>query len=190
MQPEVSKSGIRNFFKEKRSELSGDEREELSLKIANKSLDFDIWNLSFYHIFLPIERLREVNTEYLLNILNGKDKNIVLGKVNTSGIELTNFLLTDNTTLKKNTWGIPEPQDGIEVDVNQLDVVFVPLLAFDIRGNRLGYGKGYYDNFLKKCRPDCLKIGVSFFDAIEKIPALPHDIALNACITADKIYQF
>ncbi len=178
------------MYKEKRAALTLKEREALSLDIANKSLELKLWDYSFYHIFLPIERLMEVNTEYLLNILNGKDKNIVVSSTNTMDLEMNHFLLTDSTVFKKNTWGIPEPQGGIPIPEEQLDVVFVPLLAFDKHGNRLGYGKGYYDRFLEKCRPDCLKIGLSFFDPIAQIPVNAYDIALNACVTADNIYVF
>ena len=60
-------------------------------------------------------------------------------------------MLTDNTKIKKNKYNIPEPIDGIEVPNNKLEVVFIPLLAFDEKGNRVGYGKGFYDNMLNKC---------------------------------------
>jgi len=184
------KNALRDFYKEKRAELSPGQRETLSLAIANKTLELKLWGHSFYHIFLPIDRLMEVNTEYLLNILNGKDKNIVVGRADTKRPEMSHFLLTDNTVFKKNSWGIPEPQGGITILEHQLDVVFVPLLTVDKFGNRLGYGKGYYDRFLKKCRPDCLKIGLSFFEPIAQIPVNAHDIPLNACVTADNIYLF
>ncbi|HEA30080.1 MAG TPA: 5-formyltetrahydrofolate cyclo-ligase [Leeuwenhoekiella sp.] len=190
MPSEKTKNALRNFYKEKRAELSPDERETRSLKIANKSLESALWNHSFYHIFLPINRLMEVNTEYLLNILNGKDKNIVVGATDTAQKAMSHFLLTDNTVFKTNEWGIPEPQGGIGISEDQLDVVFVPLLAFDRLGNRLGYGKGYYDRFLKKCRPDCLKIGLSFFEPALEVPVDSHDVALNGCITVDNIYLF
>ena len=61
---------------------------------------------------------------------------------------MTHFLLTDNTKIKKNQYNIPEPINGLEVPTKKIDVVFVPLLAFDKKGNRVGYGKGFYDKFL------------------------------------------
>jgi len=70
-------------------------------------------------------------------------------------------------------------------------VVFVPLLAFDKSGNRVGYGKGFYDNFLAKCNPETLKIGLSFFEIEEEILDInPKDIRLNLCITPQKTYNF
>lgn len=186
----MDKQTLRDHYKLKRAELSDVERENLSLGIANKSLEMNIWDKRIFHIFLPIVRLREINTEYLLNILQGKDKEIVIPKSIPSTRSLTNYLLTDSTKIAQNLWGIPEPLDGIRIDENLIDVVFVPLLGVDKKGNRLGYGKGFYDRFLSRCRKDCLKIGLSFFEPFGDIPVDETDIPLNYCITAYKIYTF
>lgn len=185
------KKEVRQKYKELRQQLSENETEELSLQIANQLIRLDIWQHSFYHLFLPIESQKEVNTEYILQVLAGKDKNIVLSKSDFSTREMTHFLLTDNTTIKKNDYDIPEPIDGLEVPVSKIDVVFVPLLAFDEKGNRVGYGKGFYDKFLAECKPEILKIGVSFFEPENIIPdVLNTDIQLDLCITPTKVYNF
>ena len=185
------KKEVRQKYKELRQQLSENETEELSLQIANQLIRLDIWQHSFYHLFLPIESQKEVNTEYILQVLAGKDKNIVLSKSDFSTREMTHFLLTDNTTIKKNAYDIPEPIDGLEVPISKIDVVFVPLLAFDENGNRVGYGKGFYDKFLAECKPEILKIGVSFFEPENIIPdVLNTDIQLDLCITPTKVYNF
>jgi 5-formyltetrahydrofolate cyclo-ligase len=70
-------------------------------------------------------------------------------------------------------------------------VVFVPLLAFDKKGHRVGYGKGFYDRFLSDCKPETIKIGLSFFEAEESISAiLPSDIRLDFCVTPTEIIVF
>ncbi|GGI56512.1 5-formyltetrahydrofolate cyclo-ligase [Winogradskyella haliclonae] len=186
----MSKSEIRKKYKALRQELSYDEIENRSLSIANQLLQLDIWNHSFYHIFLPIQEQKEINTEYILNILAGKDKNIVISKSNFEDSTMSHFLLTDNITLKKNEYNIPEPIDGIPILPQQIDLVFVPLLAFDTFGNRVGYGKGFYDRFLSGCRPETLKIGLSFFEAETKIAASENDVKLDYCLTHKKSYQF
>ena len=185
------KKELRQKYKELRKQLSENDIEEWSLQIANQLIRLDIWQHSFYHLFLPIESQKEVNTEYILQVLAGKDKNIVLSKSDFSTREMTHFLLTDNTTIKKNAYDIPEPIDGLEVPVSKIDVVFIPLLAFDEKGNRVGYGKGFYDKFLAECKPEILKIGVSFFEPENIIPdVLNTDIQLDLCITPTKVYNF
>lgn len=187
----MTKSEIRKKYKTLRKALSIDDIEELSLEIANTLLALDIWNYSFYHLFLTIEEQKEINTEYILNILAGKDKNIVISKSNFEDYSMSHFLLSDSTKLKKNKYNIPEPIEGIEISVSKIDVVFVPLLAFDINGNRVGYGKGFYDRFLQACKSDTIKIGLSFFEAeTDSINTSRNDIKLDYGITPTKIYKF
>jgi 5-formyltetrahydrofolate cyclo-ligase len=125
-----------------------------------------------------------------MSVIQGKDKNIIVSKM-FGDQQLKHFLLTDNTLIKKNKWNVPEPVDGFEIDVHKIDVVFIPLLAFDIFGNRVGYGKGYYDTFLKNCKPNVIKVGLSFFDPVTKIDDIfEADISLNYCVTPGKIYAF
>ena len=188
----MTKTELRLKYKELRKQLSLDDVERLSMEIANRLLTLPIWNFSYFHIFLSMTDKKEINTDYILHVLQGKDKNIVVSKSNMDDGSMNHFLLTDSTQIKKNNYGIPEPKDGIEVPEKKLDVVFVPLLAFDNKGNRVGYGKGYYDRFLIKCRPDVLKIGLSFFDA-EEYPIegmTDHDVALDYCITPSLISSF
>ena len=185
------KKDLRIAFKKKREALSLAEIEEKSLAIANQVLQLQIWEYSFYHLFLSIEHLKEINTEYILHILNGKDKNIVIAKTDFTRLTMKHFLLTDATPIKVNKWGIPEPTDGIEISPQQIQVVFMPLLAFDKKGNRIGYGKGFYDRFLSECKKDVVKIGLSFFEASENIKDThAEDIPLDYCVTPEKIYRF
>ena len=148
-----------------------------------------IWHLTYYHIFLSISKNNEVDTQPLITILQGKDKNVVIPKI--SNERLVNYLLMDSTVITTNSWGLPEPQNGIVVPEDMLDVVFVPLLAMDRKGHRVGYGGGYYDRFLQRCRPNVIKIGLSFFDPIPKIDDVsPTDVALDFCVTPKEIYEF
>lgn len=185
------KQELRKKYKALRNALKQDEQDELSLAIANQALSLDIWDYDFYHIFLPIERLREINTEFLLSILAGKDKNIVLSSSNFKDSSMKHYLLTDSTKLIVNKYGIPEPAGGIEIPARNIDVVFIPLLVYDQEGNRVGYGKGFYDRFLSQCKPDVVKVGLSFFEPEKEIIVKnSQDIALNSCITPKKVYHF
>ncbi|MEO6348361.1 MAG: 5-formyltetrahydrofolate cyclo-ligase [Aquaticitalea sp.] len=187
----MTKTELRILYKKRRIELSEEAIESQSLSIANQLLKLDIWNHSFYHLFLSIKEHKEINTDYILNILSGKDKNIIISKTNFETVEMIHYLLTDATAIKKNKHNIPEPVDGIEIDTKKIEVVFVPLLVFDKQGHRIGYGKGFYDKFLSECKPQTIKIGLSFFESEEKIKGIfDSDVALDYCVTPHKIYQF
>ena len=187
----MKKAELRHKYKALRSALTIDNIDDLSITIANQLLTLPIWDYSFYHLFLTIEKHKEINTDYILNILSGKDKNIVISKSDFSNNTLNNFLLTDATTLKLSAYNIPEPIDGIPIANTSIDVVFVPLLAFDLKGNRVGYGKGFYDNFLADCKPETIKIGLSFFEAEAEIEDVyKDDISLDYCVTPKTIYEF
>tara|TARA_R110002049_G_scaffold106898_3_gene254443 strand:- start:16872 stop:17432 length:561 start_codon:yes stop_codon:yes gene_type:complete len=184
------KRDLRVIYSERRTNLTPQKISDLSLSLANRLLKLPIWNYSYYHLFLSITEKKEVDTSFLMSILQGKDKNIVLPKM-LDNQNLSNFLLTDNTHIKKNHWNIPEPVDGIEVPAEKIDVIFLPLMAFDLEGHRVGYGKGFYDVLLQKCRPDVIKIGLSLFEAEKKILDInEYDIPLNHCVTPDRIYSF
>ena len=187
----MTKAELRKTYKALRSQLSLSEIEDLSISIANQLLTLPIWDFTFYHILLSIEEQKEVNTDFVLNILSGKDKNIVISKSDFKTGDMMHFLLTDNTVIKKNNYNIPEPIDGIEISNDKIEVVFIPLLAFDEKGNRVGYGKGFYDRFLANCKSETIKIGLSFFEAEAEISdVFESDVRLDYCVTAEQTYRF
>jgi 5-formyltetrahydrofolate cyclo-ligase len=194
----MDKKVLRSKYKVLRQSLTQEEIEAKSLAIANQLLRMDavpslklVWNKLYYHLFLTIEEQKEINTEYILQILAGKDKEIVISKCDFATLGMTHFLLTDNTKIKKNSYNVTEPVDGLEVPDAKIDVVFVPLLAYDKQGNRVGYGKGFYDNFLSKCKPETIKIGLSFFPPEEKIEDVSaNDVKLDFCVTPEGIFEF
>lgn len=177
----MTKKELRKHYMQLRLALTQEQRDNLSMQIANRLLTLPIWDKSTYDIFLTVERLGEINTEYLLDILYGKDKNVVVPKMHTKEKRLSSILLTEQTLLRLNSWGIAEPDGGIEVPPNAIEVVFVPLLAYDRQGNRVGYGGGYYDRFLSECKDETLKVGISFFPPEDDMSAVmsPTDIALD-----------
>lgn len=184
------KHALRIKYKKLREKLSEETVEEWSVQIANHSLALPIWEKTYYHLFLSIPEKREVNTEYLLHILQGRDKSVVISKTNFVTHQMDHFLLQENTVLKTSAYGIPEPVEGLYIDPTVLDVVFVPLLGFDKKGHRVGYGKGFYDRFLQQCRPDTIFVGLSFFEPEEKIAAQETDIPLHYCLTPKRVYSF
>ena len=186
----ADKKDLRLKYKKLRENLTEEFIEEMSLQIANQSLKLPIWQKNYYHIFLPISEKKEVNTEYLMHILQGKDKSIVVSQASFETGEMKHFLLQENTIFKTSKYGIPEPVTGIEISPKMLDVIFVPLLAYDKKGHRVGYGKGFYDRFLKKCNAEAIFVGLSFFGPENEIFFEHSDIPLNFCITPKKIMDF
>lgn len=185
------KRELRKKYKDLRADLTPIQASDFSLILANELLQIPIWDFFYYHIFLSMEDKIEVDTLPLITLLQGKDKNIVVPKV-AGPNSMENYLLTDSITIKKSSYGVPEPVDGIEIPESKIDVVFIPLLAFDTIGNRVGYGKGYYDTFLNKCKKETVKIGLSFFgpetDPITDINE--NDVRLDYCVTPKKTYIF
>ena len=189
MNSDLTKLALRRSFLKKRHALSDKEHEDMSFAIANNCLKLPIWHLDYYHIYLPIKAKAEIDTTLILTLLQGKDKQVILPRI--KGSELEHILLTDITKLKTNILGITEPEKGIKISPEQIDVIFLPLLAWDKSGNRLGYGKGFYDNFLSLCKTNTIKVGLSFFDPVDKIVDIrSEDIRMDFCVNPEGIKKF
>jgi len=186
----MDKKTLRAKYTALRLALNQDEIDSQSIAIANMALQLPIWEATNYHIFLPIDQKNEVNTEYILHILHGRDKSIIIPKVNFETLEMEHYLLQENTELILSKYGIPEPISGIPIKPDQIDVVFVPLLGYDSFGNRVGYGKGFYDRFLAECRPKTIFVGLSLFTAEEMIAHSSDDIPLHYCVSPLQVYSF
>lgn len=189
----VNKPEARQIFLNQRQAISTDALVLMDQAILNHFSTLNLEGVGFLHLFLPIAEKKEVNTLTIANWIKAfhPEIKIVLCKSNLQHHTLSHFIWDENTVLQKNQWGITEPVGGIEVGASVLDMVLVPLLAFDELGHRVGYGKGFYDRFLAVCRPDVQKVGLSHFEPIAKITdANPLDIPLNACITPKKIWHF
>ncbi|HEX8428132.1 5-formyltetrahydrofolate cyclo-ligase [Hymenobacter sp.] len=154
---------------------------------------FSIAQWEWLHVFLPIPQQHEPDTWEIIRWIWEYDLPVKLAVpvVQPDGVSLRHHHLTPDTRLVTNRWGIPEPVEAPEVFPQQLDAVLIPLLAFDITGHRVGYGKGFYDRFLSECRPDALRIGMSWEQPVPAIEdASPHDVRLHACLTPMGIRWF
>lgn len=188
----MKKEDIRKDVLKKRRELAEQVVNESSEQIFNHIRTLDILNKNTFHVFLPIKRNKEVNTWPIIHFLKDElNKQIVLSKTNFEDISLEHIRYDSDTELYKNKFGIPEPIRGITVNEEDIDVVFVPLLAFDSQGNRVGYGKGFYDIFLSKCKPETISIGLSLFDEHTEIEDVnEQDFPLDYCVTPSGIVKF
>ena len=187
----ADKEFFRRKFLAKRKELSLRDLSEYSLRITERLKKLPLWEKELYHIFLPILRQNEVNTLPILGYLKEQSKKIALSKTDFSSGTMRFVLWHHQVTLYENSYGILEPIGGVIVDLLSIQVAFVPLLAFDSKGHRLGYGKGFYDRFLASCSQSIYKIGLSFFNPLPR-PLSIHkrDIPLDIVVTPYKTYFF
>jgi 5-formyltetrahydrofolate cyclo-ligase len=183
----MTKDQVRKIYLQKRIGLSEAEFRQLNQKLADTFFSsIDLSSVKVLHTFLPIEKQKEVNTWLIIERLKKDFKNIrvAVPRINNQTSMLDNFYFEGMDQLEKNTWGILEPKQGIPVPTEQLSIVLVPLLGFDKFGNRVGYGRGFYDKFLATCPPTCEKIGLSLFPALNAIEGMgPNDLPMSKVIT-------
>lgn len=183
----MTKKELREKYKKLRSQLSNCEQDTISHLIAGHlTTRFDLEGKRI-SCFVPISRLKEVNTWLILDSVNASFFLPVIG----SDDQLKHIRYQGKDKLKENAWGILEPQSGEEIDPAELDVVLVPLLTINKNGYRVGYGKGYYDKFLARCKPGCIFIGLYQFETFEEIEDRHDaDVALHYCVTPGGICTF
>ncbi len=190
----MNKSELRKIYLEKQTSLTPAARDEFGTQISQLFFrHFDLAAVNFIHCFLPIERYNEINTRLIIEKLWADFPAVetVVPRVNLSINEIENLKFTHHTELVLNNWQIHEPSHNDIIEPEKIDLILVPLLCFDERGFRVGYGKGFYDRFLAKCRPDAKKIGLSYFPPVAEITDVDRfDIALDFCVTPLKVWQF
>jgi len=180
---------LRQLFKKERSLLSPNQVKTSSKLIFKNLMTLNIWEKIFYHSYLSNVLNNEVETNEIINLLFKKNKRVFVPKI--LGTNLIHIEINKNTSYSKNQLGIREPVNSSKSNPDLLEVIFVPLLAFDKQGDRVGYGGGYYDKFLGDIKNNALKIGLSLFEPIDKILDIEdHDISLDYIITPKRVYNF
>lgn len=187
----MKKDELRKIYLSKRKALSPADHFQLSQHLCNQFFKaIDLAHIHVLHTFLPIESKREPDTWLIINQVRKEFPTLRISIPKVNGDSMENIYFEEDKQLEKARWNILEPTGGTPTPPELIDLVIVPLLAFDLQGHRVGYGKGYYDRFLKECKPECKKIGLSFFEPVETIEYTENDIHLSLCITPTKIYRF
>jgi 5-formyltetrahydrofolate cyclo-ligase len=163
---------------------------EKSKRIADLLFQCSYWNTSD-KVCMYMSFKTEVDTSLILSeALKGK-KQVVVPKVEDDS-QISLFSIQSRKDLEQGRYGIMEPSIAItsslknRIEPSQLSMILVPALAFDLSGNRLGYGKGYYDRLLEKLPDTCIKIGLAFSDQILNIiPAESFDQKVDMIATED-----
>lgn len=187
------KKEARKIYREKRIALTDAERAKLDdlllIQFQTAALPFLSTVLSYW----PIEENHEPNTHLFTEYLRFRNPELKISYPvsDFSSLSMTAVAVDIDTPFTKKELNIYEPQQGELVLPGDIDMVLVPLLAFDIKGYRIGYGKGFYDKYLAECREDCIKTGFCYFDPLERISDCnDFDVPLNLCITPHNIYVF
>lgn len=195
------KAEVRKIFKEKRKALTEESCVNFNKMIHNLIFSrLAIHRYSPIHLFLPILRNNEPNTHLIINTLRQDfAPDLYISKSQGNG-EMLHVKYEVNTVLETNPWGIDEPKDLSESISSEVffekyqteDIlIFVPLLAFDKNGNRVGYGKGYYDKFLQYATQDTTIVGLSLYEPIDLIEdADGFDIKMNFCVTPERMWAW
>ncbi len=169
--------------KELRTELTYlrdnlEDRYHKSMIIKDKILDLDLFKNS-HDIALYYSMRSEVDTKELINECLKLKKNVYLPKV-INNKKMIFIKIDNNTEYLKNNYGVMEPIG--DITGNYFDLMIIPALGFDKDNNRLGYGRAYYDNYLKS--KDVYKIGIGFKEQIvNNIPIDKNDVKMDLVIT-------
>ena len=185
------KSELRKIYKSKRNNLKSseiDKMEDLML-IQFQNFGFDIPDNVM--VYSPCEDLNEYNPLLIIDYCKFKNPAVRFSYPVICGDDLNAFYVNDDTSFTKNKYGIEEPVDAEIALPENLELILLPLLIFDKTGNRVGFGKGYYDRFLKKCPDSTIKIGFSFFDPVDIISDIDvYDVPLSFCVTPQEVFHF
>ncbi len=141
------------------------------------------------HTYLSNNDINEIDTWGIIKDLEKKTTEIYVPKINEHFTNnMNNCLLSQHSTFKKNKWNIYEPNNCNILNPSKLNLIIIPCIVCDLRGYRVGYGKGYYDRFLSKVSKKTIKVTLSAFALVEPIEDIKvFDIPMDYCITPDKI---
>jgi 5-formyltetrahydrofolate cyclo-ligase len=185
------KNQIRKVSTQQRDSLTNEQYQLFSEGLLRQFTLLGFAGVKTLHIFLPITEKKEPNTFLFIEWLeqNHPEIKIIVPKADFETALLTHHEYLGDHDLKKSIYNILEPQKG-KIHDGEIDMVLVPLLAFDEQGYRVGYGKGFYDRFLEPLK-NAQKIGVSLFPAIDKIDDIhANDVRLDLCLTPTNTIAF
>ena len=188
----LKKDTARKIYLKKRQDLSSSEFEENSSLLIQNTIELiKKYELKFIHCFLPIHTKDEINTSPIVQYCWKNNIKVVVPVSNFEEGTMRNAAFSPDTKTKQTKYNISEPINPIWIENDKIDLVITPLLAFDLKGYRVGYGKGFYDRFFASLHKDVKKIGISLFKPCELIEDTnEHDIPLTCCVTPNKNYSF
>ena len=188
----MKKAALRKLYKQRRNDLTTIERQSFDLLLLQQLKSFPIPFFKQLLSYYPIEKHNEPNTLLFNNYLRTELPGLKICKprINDQG-GMDAIMVDERTQYQHNELDIPEPIEDKIVSPSAIEAVFVPLLAYDRKGYRVGYGKGFYDKYLSLCAPTIIKIGFSYFEPEDIIEDRnDYDLPLTLCFTPFEVYEF
>ena len=184
-----NKKFLRKAFKDKRSKINLTQYQYLCNCIYNNFINLKIWDKDVFHIYLSNDSKKEASTNDIVSLLMKKNKKVIVPKIFDD--QLIHIEIDLNTEFMINELGIKEPVTDVKFDKSLIEIIIVPLLVFDRKGHRVGYGGGYYDRFMSDAPNNVVKIGLSLFEPVDEINDIyENDIKLNFVVAPSKTYSF
>ncbi|MGE8537410.1 MAG: 5-formyltetrahydrofolate cyclo-ligase [Chryseobacterium sp.] len=184
------KAELRKKYTQKRKALSSDEAFLLSEKIFENFIDhFNPQEGEKVHVFIPIPARKEIDTQIFIQYFLAKNIRVYVPKI--VGDRLISIEIFENTVFETNSWGISEPVSNEDSGENNFQYVITPLLYCDKNGNRVGYGKGFYDGLFQHISAYTKKIGVNYFDPDEYVDDVwENDLPVDYLVTPTEVLSF
>lgn len=190
----MTKDEARTYARRLRKQLGQSAYQQANLQLYQQLYPLiEGQNPNIVHCFLPNAKRKEVDTWPAIRWLWKRNIKVVTSVSHIHNNSMRHFYLEEHTLLLENKWGIAEPTGDklTEISSYDIDMVLLPLMAYDRQGQRVGYGKGYYDRFLSTCPPETIKVGLSLFSPVENITDVNTlDISMDVVVTTDKIWWF
>ena len=188
-----SKRSLRKQYLEKRAALSLHQKHAATADMIEHLFEIPYAGADIAMGYQPMEEKNEVPADVFVQVLldEGSIKRICFPSVDFDSDTMNAFLDDDDIVWENAAFGLVQPSKGNKVPPEKIDLVLVPLLAFDEKGFRLGYGKGFYDRYFANSPKAQLRVGVSYFEPIDRIQDTHEfDVPLTHCITPWNIYEF
>ncbi|MBS4804302.1 MAG: 5-formyltetrahydrofolate cyclo-ligase [Clostridium sp.] len=182
------KKDLRKIILNKRNSIDNNTKEEMDREIFNKLINLDLYKEA-KNIFIYLSFGSEIDTKPIIDRALEEGKEVYIPKVYKINKEMRAIRLNTFEDLEKNSMGILEPKDDFNfIAKEKIDLIIVPGAVFDFKGNRIGYGGGYYDRFLSNIKDKRNKIVLAYnLQIVDNIEAEEHDIKVDYIITNSRI---
>ena len=187
------KKAIRDMYLQKRINLTDEVWRDYSDALIANFSKLDIAPVHYLLSYYPLSDRKEFDISQCVPVVKSKWPQVKIGwpRIEPDMKSMEVYKVEEDGLYAKNKFNILEPINGEWMAPELIDLAFVPMVAFDSKGFRVGYGKGFYDRYLPRCKPTVIKVGFSFFDPVERIKDInDFDVPLNFCITPSRIYEF